>query len=211
MHPNQLYRSTDREINLEFVRKRAFGVLAVNGADGPLVSHIPFLLSKDGATMEFHLVRSNPIARLLAQPTEGPCHAVMAVSGGDSYVSPDWYGMEDQVPTWNYVSVHLRGVLEPGGPEDMHGVLERISAEMEGRIADKQPWKIDKVDPERYNRMLRQIVPVTMRIEMIDSTWKLSQNKPASARRGASIGVRTTNLGSEVADIARLMDEVEGE
>ena len=88
-----------------------FGVLAVgNGeADVPLLSHVPFIVAEDGAAVHAHLVRANPIARLLAA---GERPAVLAVSGPDGYVSPDWYGAEpDQVPTWNYVAVHLRGTL----------------------------------------------------------------------------------------------------
>jgi len=58
-----------------------------------------------------HLVRSNPIAQCLRA---GERKAVLAVSGPDAYVSPDWYArMPDQVPTWNYVAVHLRGTRRP--------------------------------------------------------------------------------------------------
>ena len=46
-----------------------------------------------------------------------PGPAVLAVIGPDGYISPDWYGtheqVPDQVPTWNYIAVHLRGILHP--------------------------------------------------------------------------------------------------
>jgi transcriptional regulator len=112
MHTNPAFRTVPAEAMRAFARARGFGVLAVNGdaandRGGPLVSHVPFLLSADGAFADLHLTRSNPIART------GGGAAVLAVSGPDGYVSPDWYGMPDQVPTWNYVAVHLRGTLEP--------------------------------------------------------------------------------------------------
>ena len=112
MHPNPVHRPATPERNLAFARERGFGVLAVagdEGTGGPLLSHIPFLVAEGGGAVHAHLVRANPIARLLAA---GERPAVLAVSGPDGYVSPDWYGPEpDQVPTWNYVAVHLRGTL----------------------------------------------------------------------------------------------------
>ena len=108
MHPNPIYHDADRAQNLDFARTRAFGVLAVSTAEAPLISHVPFLLSEDGTSADLHLVRSNPITRVLKTPQA----ARLAVSGPDGYVSPDWYGLADQVPTWNYVAVHLTGSLE---------------------------------------------------------------------------------------------------
>lgn len=205
MHPNPAFRQTPKERNIAFARRRAFGVLAVNAGDGPLISHIPFQLSADGSAAEAHLVRSNPIVRLLEEPRQ----AVIAVSGGDAYISPDWYGSENQVPTWNYVAVHLRGTLERLDDQALHGILERLSADMENRLAPKKPWTIDKLDADIYARMQRQIVPVRLTIGTIDGTWKLSQNKPAAVRENAMDGLqRSTTAGAEVDDIIRLIGDV---
>jgi transcriptional regulator len=32
--------------------------------------------------------------------------STLIVNGVDGYISPDWYGIDGQVPTWNYVTVH---------------------------------------------------------------------------------------------------------
>ena len=205
MHPNPAFRKESRERNIEFARQRSFGVLAVSTVDGPLLSHIPFQLAPDGSRLEAHIVLSNPIARALANPLR----AVMAVSGGDCYVSPDWYGIDNQVPTWNYVAVHLRGTLSALNPDALHGVLERLSANMEQRLADKAPWKIDKMDQQIYGRLLRQIMPISMEIDDIQGTWKLSQNKTDPVRLAAADGVAASAVGFETESIVRLMRESE--
>ena len=138
MHPNLIYHTATEAQNLDFARARGFGTLAVNGADGPLISHIPFILSQDCA--EFHLVRSNPIARALSKPDAALLPAMLAVTGPDSYISPDWYGIKDQVPTWNYIAVHLRGTLERRPDDAMRDLLARQSAEYERRLAPKREW-----------------------------------------------------------------------
>ncbi|MCV2863158.1 FMN-binding negative transcriptional regulator [Albidovulum sediminicola] len=201
MHPNPVYRQETAERNLAFARDRGFGALAVNGPDGPLLSHVPFVLG-DGFA-EMHLVRSNPIARALGAPVP----ALLAVSGPDGYVSPDWYGLADQVPTWNYVAVHLRGTLHLLTGDALRGHLDRLSATFENRIAGKAPWLVDKVDGEALDRLMRMIVPCRFDIASIEGTWKLGQNKPGSARTGAAEGMEAAGIGAEVSVLARLMRE----
>lgn len=202
MHPNPVFHTASAAENLAFARSRAFGVLAVSAEAGaPLLSHVPFLLSAGGTEVDLHLVRSNPIARALGSPRP----ARLAVSGPDSYVSPDWYGVEDQVPTWNYVAVHLTGTLELRPQAELRGLLDRLSDQFETRLLPKTPWRSDKMEPEALARMMRAIVPVRLRVEAVDGTWKLAQNKPEAARLGAAEGVATQGIGAELAALAALM------
>ena len=199
MHPNPAFRQTARAQNLAFAKERGFGTLAVSSEDGPLLSHVPFLLSEDGETADLHLVRSNPIARARA-----PQDAAIAVTHGDAYVSPDWYGANDQVPTWNYVAVHLRGRLHPCPHAEMHEMLKRQSALYENRLA-KTPWTTEKMTPDVLDRMMRQILPFRFVISDVQGTWKLNQNKPDDARLAAADAIEANGLGIETAWVASLM------
>ncbi|MEQ8900786.1 MAG: FMN-binding negative transcriptional regulator [Roseovarius sp.] len=201
MHPNPAFRQADAPRNIAFARAQGFGLLAVATGDAPLISHIPFLLSEDGTRAEFHLVRSNPIARLMSDPLP----ARLAVQGPHSYVSPDWYGVEDQVPTWNYVAVHLVGQVRLQPQERMRDLLDRQSAGFESRLAPKPEWRAEKMTPEVLERMMRQIVPCEMRVDEIAGTWKLGQNKPEDVRLRAADPLEAAGQGQEVATLARLM------
>ncbi len=201
MHPNPIYRQTPPDQAIEFARDRAFGTLTINGDEGPLASHVPFLLSEDGKTADIHLVRSNPIVRALS----GPQKCLLAVNGADSYISPDWYGLDHQVPTWNYVAAHLRGTLEKLPDDAMRDMLDRQSAFFESRLLPKTPWKTDKMPDEAIDRMMLQIVPVRLTITSVDGTWKLAQNKPDEARLSASKEVDQHGFGLEPSTIASLM------
>lgn len=204
MHPNPVYHTAEAAQNLDFARERGFGVLSVNGPDGPLVSHVPFLLNPDGQTADLHLVRSNPIARALAEPLA----AVIAVSGADSYISPDWYGAPDQVPTWNYVAIHLRGPLERRPDAELPALLERQSAFYESRLAPKPEWRLDKLSEAAKSRMLRMILPCRMRIETVAGTWKLSQNKTDAMRLAAATEAEAWGFGQDPRMIAAQMRAV---
>lgn len=199
MHPNPAFRQEPADRNLSLARERGFGVLAVNGADGPLVAHVPFLMSQDGSHAEIHLARSNPIARAGL-----PMPAVLAVSGPDAYVSPDWYGMDDQVPTWNYVAVHLRGTLQPLPADSLRPMVEALSDRFEQDLLPKKVWTTDKMGEGVMDRMMRMILPFRLQIAQVEGTWKLGQNKPATARAGVATALEAQKSDS-AAEIARLM------
>ncbi len=201
MHPNPIYHDADALRNLGYARERGFGVLAANGLDGPLLAHVPFLLNDSGDRAELHLVRSNPIARALGAPLQ----VKIAVSGPDTYISPDWYGVRDQVPTWNYVAVHLSGILELRPQEELHDLLDRQSASYEDRLLPKVPWKTAKMTPDVMEKMMRQIVPCRMQVTGVDGTWKLNQNKPAAVRLSAADHVAAYGFGVQTDVIAALM------
>lgn len=200
MHLNPAFRSKNDRHSIDFVRQRAFGVLTVNGPEHPLVAHIPFRLNEKTASIELHLMRSNPIWH--AAETELP--ALIAVTGPDGYISPDWYDVPDQVPTWNYVAVHLHGTLSRVPQIELKDVLDRLSDTFESRLAPKTPWRSAKMSDGVMDRMMRMIVPMRMTITNIESTWKLNQNKSDELRMRAASKVET-GFGSELAALATLM------
>jgi transcriptional regulator len=201
MHLNPAFRSAPTGQHLAFARERAFGVLVSGGPDGPLAAHIPFVVSEDGGLVEAHLMRSNPLARHIA----GGAEALLIVSGADGYVSPDWYGVEDQVPTWNYVAVHLRGEARTLPEASLRGHLERLSRSLEERFRDKHPWTPDKLAPQTAARLMRMIVPLEMTVRHVDGTWKLNQNKASATRLSAADAIEASPVGLETAMLAGLM------
>jgi len=205
MHPNPAFRAEDRARHIAFARDRAFGLLALSTEGAPLLSHVPFLLDEGGEVAGLHLVRSNPILRELKQPRT----ARIAVSGADGYISPDWYGIADQVPTWNYVAVHLTGTLETLPQDELVDLLERQSADYEARLQPKPPWVVDKMSTDALNRMMRMIVPCRMRIDDIQGTWKLNQNKPEAVRLSAAEQVAAGGFGMELEELQHLMRSVD--
>jgi len=205
MHPNPAYRFKSADENLDFARERGFGVLALAGPEGPLASHVPFVMDQTGSAFDAHVVRSNPIRLALADAAEDGLPALMVVSGPDAYISPDWYGIEDQVPTWNYVAVHLFGRLRLLPEGDLRGHLEALSDCFESRLAPKPEWRLDKVSSDTFDRLARMICPVRFEIERVEGTWKFSQNKADSARLAAASEVSRSAVGMEPPWLARLM------
>ena len=196
MHPTPHFHWSEREAMLAFVGERAFATIAAP-LDGR-VAFAPAPVIVDGDRLLLHLSRANALAKAL------PLRASVVVSGADCYVSPDWYDEHDQVPTWNYVSVELTGLLAAVDDAQLVEILRRQSALFEQRIDGKRPWTLDKMTPSVLAAKLKGIVGVSLAIEDLRGTRKLSQNKTDAARAGV---IRALGDSPREADrtIARLM------
>ena len=183
MHSNPAFRRVSRDRNLRFAAQRGFGVLAIDGA-GPLVSHIPFVLTEDGAAVHAHLVRSNPIARHLRAEERA---AVLAVSGPDSYISPDWYG-DRYGGSGSDMELcgraHIRGTLRRRADETLRAHLDALSARFENELRPKPPWMPLKVSPDQLGKLMRSIMPVELSVESVDGNLE-AQSEQGRERSSA--------------------------
>jgi transcriptional regulator len=175
MHPNPQFRWEDRDAMRAFVTEIGFGQLFAATPDGPRVAHIPFVfLTED--RIGFHVARGNGIARNLVGS-----EALFVVTGPDAYISPDWYGLENQVPTWNYVAVELQGPVSVMERETLIAQADTLSSLNETRLAPKPVWTRDKMADGLFDKMLGGIIGFELEITGWRGTAKLGQNKPAEA------------------------------
>lgn len=168
----------DDETALDFAATRGFGTLVASDRGRLVASHLPFLLRRgaDGVRAELHVARANNLHEIIAAAPD----VLLTVIGPDTYISPDWYTTVDQVPTWNYVSVHLSGiarVLPQFGSLDH---VDRLSARFEQTLLPKTPWTSAKMTAAKREAMLRAIVGIEIGITKLEAQWKFGQHKSAA-------------------------------
>lgn len=179
MHPASAFLETDEDRLRRLVADRGFGLIIAQGPNGPVCAHAPVLLEQ--SVLRFHLSSANGLNSALAQDPRALC----VVTGPDAYISPDWYGLRDQVPTWNYVSAEIAGAVRAIRPEQAALMLDDLSAMFEARLAPKPVWTRAKMDPARFDTMVRQgIMAYEMDVTSLTGVSKLSQNKPPEAIEG---------------------------
>ena len=200
MYPSSLFHQTDGAALAALVAGRGLATIIGVSRGRPLAALTPVLL--DGQRLRFHLARANALVPSL---TAGD-PALAVVAGPDAYVSPDWYEVEDQVPTWNYLTVEIEGPVRALDDAEATVLLDDLSARFEDRLAPKPPWTRHKMSPGRFEAVLRGIVAFEMTVERLEGVWKLSQNKsPDVIARVAGALADRPDEGSR--RIARLMSE----
>jgi transcriptional regulator len=182
MHPNRAFAWDDRDEMLGFVADIAFCTVA---AEGPVVAHAPIVVTPPDR-IRFHIARGNR-AKLDGR------RAIISCLGPDAYVSPDWYGTADQVPTWNYLAVEAEGPLRRLDEAELTALLDDLGAVREARLAPKPLWTRAKMSPGRFEAMLRAIIGYELLIEDLRGTRKLGQHKSEAERQGAADGLAPFN------------------
>ena len=137
---------------------------------GPEATMVPFYLDEERGALMTHLVRNNPQART---PVTAP--GLVILDEADAYVSPHWYAtnkVKPNVPTWDYVTIHVRGPVsidaEPAAALD---VARRLTGAMEHEDV------LAPVGEDKLARMARAIVAVGVGVEQVRGKAKMSQNR----------------------------------
>lgn len=198
MHPNSVFRWDDRGALRSFAEAVGFGMVFASTPDGPRVAHVPFVFL-DESRIGFHLARGNGIAKHL----DGG-DALLLVNGPDGYISPDWYGIDDQVPTWNYLAAEFEGPVKQMNSDELVAQVEALSMMQEERLAPKPAWTRDKMSDGLFMKMMGAIRGFEIRVAGWRGTSKLGQNKSEVVRLRAADAVES--VGNKA--LAHLMREL---
>lgn len=192
------YKNENIEEVKDFLVHNSFGIL-VNQVDGkPWATHIPLELSVDDQgndILESHISKANPQWKNFEEDNEVLC----IFNGPHSYISSSWY-KEEEVPTWNYIAVHVYGTIKILDEEAVLTSLNRLVDKYETN--SKNPISIDNLS-KKTMRQIKGIVGFQIKIDEIQAAYKLSQGREHDHANIVQELERTNNSSSE--EIAKLM------
>ena len=169
--PNE-FRNENIEAVQQFLKENSFGIL-INQTKGKLTgTHIPMLLEKDELGKDVltgHISKLNPQWKNF-----NPGEEVLAIfNGPHGYVSSSWYEKEN-VPTWNYIAVHVYGNIKIVEGKELHQILKRLVDKYE--VNSENPVKVENMAPHLLKYM-DDIVGFSIQITAVQAAYKLSQNR----------------------------------
>ena len=127
-------------------------------------------INTDGKeTLQGHISKLNPQAEGFAENDQ-----VLAVfTGPHSYISSSWYDHEN-VPTWNYIAVHVYGRIKIVDYTTSVEQLKKLVDKYE--VNSENPVSVENLS-EKTMREARGIFGFEIEIDEIQATRKLSQNR----------------------------------
>jgi transcriptional regulator len=191
MHPNPKFAWSDEGAMRAFVNRTAFAQIVIVADGKPASAQAPLVIAPDGSA-RFHLSRANKLAPLL----EG-ADVLASVIGTHFYVSPDWYGSEDRVPTWNYRLVEIEGLARRLDGPETRDMLDRLSAAQETLLAPKPPWTSAKMNPDQLDRMVGAIVGFAIEQPRLSGAVKMGQAKNDTEARNVIAALRALGRHAE--------------
>ena len=166
------YQNTNLDEVKEFLRKNAFAILTSQVDNRPWATHLPLELesSSEGKdVLTGHMARRNPQWKNFKEEEQ-----VLAIfNGPHAYISSSWYH-DEEVPTWNYVAVHIYGKLRMLSEEEVMASLHRLVDKYEAQ--SEYPISLKDMSQETL-RQVRGVVGFQIAIEEVHAAYKLSQGR----------------------------------
>lgn len=172
MYPPPHHQSHDIEKMISVIKHFPLGML-ITAKDGqPLVTHIPFIYNETTKRLVAHLDRNNPQLETLKDGVD----VLVVFKGPDTYISPSIY-TTSQLPTWNYIMVHITGNLKLlNDAEAVKQTMINMTEFLEG--ADQN--YVLKKDDSKMEKLINYIQAFEIEITNWEGKFKLSQDKNES-------------------------------
>lgn len=180
MYTPRYYRNENIEEVKDFIVHNGFGILVsvkstkpTASWGRPIATHIPMLLDKNEKgeyILSGHVSRANPHHKLFTDDAK-----VLAIFlGPHAYVSSSWYSHEN-VPTWNYIAVHVYGKIKIIDGDRLYRQLKMLVDKYEHGSA--KPVELEKMSQDYVRKQMGGIVGFEILIDEIQAAYKLSQNR----------------------------------
>ena len=172
MYIPDLYKNENQEEIQNFIHENGFAIV-INQTNGKLwATHIPLLLetNQNGEQQLIgHLSKLNPQGESFQTNDD----VLVIFNGSHSYISSSWYDHEN-VPTWNYLAVHVYGKVTILSHDETVLSLKKLVDKYETN--SENPVRVENLS-EKTMREARGIIGFTIAITAIEAQKKLSQNR----------------------------------
>jgi transcriptional regulator len=170
MHIPKYYREEDRTKITEFLKANNFPVLVSHDGEKLVATHLPTetIENADGSlTILGHMSRANPQWKSF-----GDQEVLLIFQGAHTYISPRWYNHVN-VPTWNYMMVHVYG--KPRMVEG--GELRSLLSDLVKKHEANTGYSLEGLPADFVEKEMRGVAGFALEVTRIEAAYKLSQNR----------------------------------
>tara|TARA_R110002049_G_scaffold309026_1_gene516007 strand:- start:84 stop:680 length:597 start_codon:yes stop_codon:yes gene_type:complete len=165
------YQNQNLDEVKDFIRNNSFGILVNETKGMPWATHIPLELEvwNNQEVLVGHIAKANPQWHTFKENPKVLC----IFNGPHSYVSSSWY-KEEEVPTWNYIAVHIYGKIKILEDNAVLNSLTNLVDKYEK--ASECPISISNLSKATMSQV-KGIVAFEIEIQEIQAAFKLSQTR----------------------------------
>ena len=175
MYDLPYHKAKDEQDIKDFIAKYPFAFLTgCDSENKPVATQIPvFIEEKDGRKILRGKKKKNTDHHKAFLQNEN----VLAVfTGHSTYVSGTWYKNPYTPSTWNFMSVHAKGVIKFLDDEAIVDALRMVSLHFE-KYNRESTTIYDNLPSEFTARLMKAIVAFEIEIKELDTVFKLSQDR----------------------------------
>lgn len=167
-YPPKIHQDNNINHMIEVIKTYPLATIISVKNNEPFITHLPLIYNEFGKLIG-HIDKNNPQAALL----KNGLPITILFSGPQCYISPSIY-TTTQLPTWNYIKVHLKGTVN--AIESKEALKDSIIKMTEFLEAPEHKYVL-KPDNQRMLGALDYIEMFEITIDTWEGKFKLSQDK----------------------------------
>jgi transcriptional regulator len=171
MYTPKYFQLSDQQEAISFMQKYSFATIVTMMDGVPEATHLPFLVERRGEQLVLisHFAKANAQAQAVFKET-----SLVIFTEPHAYISPAHYEKEQNVPTWNYLSVHAYGKASLiDDKTQVAQLLEKMIGFYEAGY--REQW--DKLSDDYKHKMMNGITAFEIIVDDLQAKKKLSQNR----------------------------------
>ncbi|PCI62438.1 MAG: hypothetical protein COB37_06925 [Kordiimonadales bacterium] len=206
-YPSAPHVETDFSKITRLVNDYPFAHIFTGEGSSGRVTRLPFVCDvhqDEFVTLRAHMDRKNPQAALI----DG-ANVLIAFSGPNTYVSPNWRSDRSRAATWDYTAVHVWGRATVCSEAEFFAALitdlAATAEEKHEAVSKGKRWSFDQAPKAYVERLRPYVVGFEVKVTSIEAISKLHQDFPA--KEALSVAEHLSRSGFEdsrcIADLIR--------
>lgn len=174
------YHKENNELVInEFIAKYPFAFLTGSDSENkPVATQIPVFIEETNGRkiLRGHIMKNTDHHKAFVQNN----NVLVVFTGHHSYVSGTWYSNPYTPSTWNYMSIHVKGVIQFLDDNALIDALRMTSLHFENDN-HQSATIFDNLPPDYTRRLMQEIVAFEIEVKEMDTVFKLSQDRDAKS------------------------------
>lgn len=187
-YPPKHHQENNKLRMIEVIKTYPLATVISVKNNAPLITHLPLIYNEANEKLEGHIDIYNPQAELLKDEND----ITVIFSGPQCYISPSIYETT-QLPTWNYIKVHLTGKVTK---IESNEALKQSLISMTAFLEAPEHKYVLKANNSRLDANLNYIKMFAISIDTWEGKFKLSQDKHPKDIRNARAELLRANQES---------------
>ena len=179
MYDLPYHKEKNEQVIKEFIARYPFAFLTgCDSENKPVATQVPvFIEEKEGKKiLRGHIMKNTDHHKALLHNNK----VLVVFTGHHTYVSATWYSNPHQASTWNYMSVHAKGIIRFLDDTALADVLRKTTLHFENH--NQQSTTIfDNLPSEYKQKLMKAIVAFEIEVKEMDTVFKLSQDRDAKS------------------------------
>jgi transcriptional regulator len=196
MYDLPYHKERDEKEIKDFINQHPFAfVSGCNIENKPIATQIPvFIEEKDGKKiLRGHIMKNTDHHKAFLENE----NVLVVFTGKNTYVSGTWYSNPYMASTWNYMSVHIKGLIRFLDDNALEEVLRLTSLHFENNN-ENSPTVYDNLPSEFKQRVMNAIVAFEIEVLEVDTVFKLSQDRDEKSYQNIIEQLRQGNHDGQV-------------